>query len=181
MSVEQRLDRIERILEELQERDGGKGRHHGDGVSTSDGKSWAEPFAAMPQMNLNLDLDLKRAEVEARRAADQVRAAVEASQRAAENGQRNAERAMRDIEKLKGKDFEHLGDNPRDVQVDGLRRAIQALREARESLDRQKETLDRQIQRLEEDQNRQKKTPKIRPDDPDNGPKEKTPAAAQTS
>jgi hypothetical protein len=181
MSVEERLDRIERILEELQARAGTRGRHHSDDdVSVSDGKVWPKSLMAMP-MNLNIDLELKHAEEQARRAADQVRHAVEASQRAAEAGQRNAEQAMRDVEKLKGRDFERLAENMRDVQTEGLHRALQALREARESLDRQKETLDRQIQRLEQDQSRQKKTPQSRPEDPDDGPKAKAPAAAQTN
>jgi hypothetical protein len=181
MSVEERLDRIERILEDLQARSGAKGRyHHDDDVSVSGGKSWLNPPMAMP-MNLNIDLELKRAEEQAQRAADQMQKAVEAGQRATEAGQRSAEQAMREVEKLKGKDFERLAENMRDVQSDGLRKALQALQAARESLDSQKETLDRQIRRLEEDQNRKNKTPKSRSEDSDDGPKAKAPAAPETN
>jgi beta-lactamase regulating signal transducer with metallopeptidase domain len=164
MSVEQRLDRIERILEDLQARGGPRGRHHGDeGGSVQDGKQGPDQPGAM-SLDSNMDWAVKRIADQAKRIAEQAERAAEAGQRAAEAGQKNAEKAMRDMAKLKSKDFARMQEDLRDAESEGPLRELQALRAARESLDRQREALDRQIHRLE-DQNRQNKTLKRRSED----------------
>jgi beta-lactamase regulating signal transducer with metallopeptidase domain len=182
LSVEERLDRIERILEDIEAHGGVRSRHRSDDVTSGFAIKIRPDLVGVMPPDSNPDSELKHAADEARRASDDVRRAVEASQRAAEAGQRTAEQAMRDIERLKSKDFERMADNWRDAQSDGQRRAIEALRQARESLDRQRETLDRQIERLEQDQkrqNHQNKAPKGRSEDRPDGPEPEAPAAAE--
>jgi len=178
MSVEERLDRLERIIEDLQARGGAKIRRHGD-VAVQDGKDWSGAPGAMT-MDFNLDMQLKRAADQAKRAADQVRTAVQNSQRAVEAGQRSAEQAMRDMAKLKSKDFERMKEEMRDAQSEGPRRELEALRAARESLQGQLQKLEKQINRLEEDQNRQKEKSHGESDSNDEGPKYKDPAPEKT-
>jgi beta-lactamase regulating signal transducer with metallopeptidase domain len=189
MSVEERLDRLERIIEDLDARGGAKIRRHGDGHGDSvvvDGKNWAGAPGPMA-MDLNLDLQLKRAAEQAKRAADQARRELESSQRDAEAskrdaeaGQRDAEQALRDMAKLKSKDFERMQKEFREAQSEGPRRELEALRAARESLQGQLQKLERQINRLEEDQNRQKEDSHGGSGSNDEGPKHKEPAPEKT-
>jgi beta-lactamase regulating signal transducer with metallopeptidase domain len=181
MSVEERLDRIERILEDLEARGGAKGRQHGDDrVSAYDGKLRSDPAGAM-KMDFNLDWELKRAADQAKKAADEVRQAVETGQRAAEAGERSAEQAMREIAKLKNKDFERMQGDLRDAESEGPLKELEALRAARASLQEQIQKLERQIKHLEEDQNRQKKRANGRSDRPDDAPQNEKIAPEKTS
>jgi len=165
MSVEERLDRIERILEDLDARGGMKGRHRGgDGFPGYEGPNPPDLPGGVPA-DSNADLAFKLAADEAKKVAEEAR-------RAAEAGQRNADKAMRDIERLKSKDFERMQENFREAESEGPLRALEALRAARESLQTQIKTIERQIKRLEEDQNRQKDPAHGRSDGPDEGPKQ---------
>lgn len=143
MSIEERLDRIERTLDRLQARGDLKDRHHIDGKVSVDGKPMALYAPGQMQMDFKFDDTFKRSAEAAQRAAEQ-------AQRAAEAGQRAAEQAMRDMAKEKGKDFERLQNSLRDMQSEGPARELEALKTARESLDREVQKLTQQIKRLEE-------------------------------
>jgi beta-lactamase regulating signal transducer with metallopeptidase domain/polyhydroxyalkanoate synthesis regulator phasin len=186
MSIEERLDRIERILDDLQAHGGVRLRHrNADGFPAAEGPNPPGGLQVDPNidldlklalknldatvqnfgMNPNADMAIKRAAEQAKRAAEQSQRAVEQGKRAAEEGlraaeegKRTAEQAMRDIEKLKNKDFERLQDQLRDMQSQGPVRELQALRSARESLQREVQSLERQIQRLEQKQDRNDKS-----------------------
>ncbi len=201
MSIEERLDRIERILEDLQVREGVKGRRHGaDGFPLNQGPDQKGMLGGLT-MGSSADQAIRRAaEVAQRameeaqraaevgeRAAEDSQRAVEEGQRAAEEGQRKAEQAMRDMDRLKGKDLERLQDKLRDAQSEGPLKELQALRVARDSLQRQLESMERHIKRLEQDHkrlekdlNRQEKSGQDRSDDSDAGPKQKDPTPEKT-
>ncbi len=144
LSIEERLDRIERILEDLEVRRDVKGASR-DSVSGSWNKN-ANRLAA----ESGADFESKRAAEQAERAAEQVRRAVGASQRA-------ADMAMRDVAKLKGKDFARMEEDMRAVESENSAKALEALREARGTLQAQIKTLEQQIKRLEEERNELKK------------------------
>lgn len=181
MSVEERLDRIERILEDLQTRGVVRNHHRGDDASQNFDIQVHPALPGDMSMNFDFDMQLKHAAEQAKRAAEQVREAAEKSKRAVEQGQRAAEQAMKDMEKMKSKDFQRAQEAFRDAQLDGPARELDALRSARESLQAQIQELQRHIKRLEEAQNRLKD--RARGDsDPseDSGPKAKTIAPDKT-
>jgi beta-lactamase regulating signal transducer with metallopeptidase domain len=137
MSVEERLDRIERILKELQDRGV---RRNGNAWAYSAGPGPGQPGIVLdPNVKVNPDVKInpdwafkfadeqaKRAEEQAKRAEEQAKRSAEAGERAAEAGQRAAERAaeagqraaeasqrsvekaMRDMEKFKTEDFQRM-------------------------------------------------------------------------
>jgi hypothetical protein len=157
MTVEERLDRIERILEDLQGRGAAKVRHHVDANPAAANIWGAAPKAG--SVDLFDQQSINRAAQEAKRAAEEVRRAVEAGQRAAEAGQRAAEagqraaeQAMRDVEKLKNKNFERRQEEWKEAEPEGSETELQALRQARDSLQNEIRSLERQIQQLEKGQ-----------------------------
>lgn len=160
MSVEERLDRIERILEDLQAHN--KGRHRTEVFSTTQVQpATAQAAPAHPSGDRTWD---ERAAEQADRAAEEVRRAVEASQRAAEAGQRAAEagqraaeQAMRDVERLKNKNFDKFQQDLHATEGEASMKELQALRQVHESLQSQVKSIERQIQRLEQDRNRGQK------------------------
>ena len=160
MTVEERLDRIERILEDLQGR-GARARHRADANpasgAISGGGGWGgggqivavDPF---DQQSINrVAQEAKRAAEEVRRAVEAGQRAAEAGQRAAEAGQRAAEQAMRDVEKLKNKNFERKQGEWKEAEVNGSQAELEALRQARDSLQNEIRSLERQIQQIEKD------------------------------
>ena len=147
MSIEERLDRIERILDDLEARGQLKGRHRGgDGFS-------ANVDLYRPDMPGGMTADFDAA---SKNFAAEAQRAAEGAERAAEAGQRAAEKATRDLAKLKDKDFEVLQENLRDMKSQGPVRELQALRDAREALGKEVEKLTKQIKRLEQEENRLK-------------------------
>jgi beta-lactamase regulating signal transducer with metallopeptidase domain len=164
MSIEERLDRLERALEELEAHDGVKGRHgSGNGASYS-----AAPGAFGSGSAHSMPMDAK-ADMALKRAADEMKRAMEEAQRNVEAGQRNAEQAMRDMAKLQGKDYERWQHKYSETDSEGPTKELQALRDARESLERQLQNISRQIKRLEQDQKRPKNPAQVQPDDFDKG------------
>jgi beta-lactamase regulating signal transducer with metallopeptidase domain len=156
LSVEERLDRIERILEDLEAHKGDKLRRRDafqfdDGKELFDGKS----------MDFRKDLAFQRAAEEGKRAAQDAQRAAETAQRAMEESRRSVEKVMRDMESAGNKDAQRLQlklqEQMRlhDGKVDGSATELQALRSARDSLGREMQNLERQIKHLEEDQKRQ--------------------------
>jgi beta-lactamase regulating signal transducer with metallopeptidase domain len=174
MSVEERLDRIERILNDLESQDGIKLRHRsGDRNSIGAGQSWAAapaPMAAYPKFDFQfkqLDQEAQKAAEQAQRAAEQAQRATEQAQRAAEAGQRAAELVLRDTGKVEGRKIERLQDNMVEIKSQLPLKELQALRDARDSLRKEMENLDRQIKHIEHDQNRPKDSTHGRSDKPD--------------
>ncbi len=159
MSIEERLDRIERIVESLQAHEGTKSSHGGGDVFASN-PDWSQPHSP----DFNFDLTFTRNAEMAKRMAEQ-------AQRAAEAGQRSAEQAVRDFEKLKSKDFELSKEKMREMESESSARELEALRSARESLDKEMKNLTQQIQRLEAERDRLQKPAQRSPDDSDNAPK----------
>jgi len=179
-SVEERLDRIERILEDLEAHGKMKGYSYSssDGYSVygrGNGQGMAYGLYADPTRTESAS---KRAAVQAQRAeADALRAeragqlgtdqatlameanqrAMEAAQRTLEESQRANERAARELE-LKSRDPYRPKEEWRKSETEGSVKALQVLRDARETLQTQIRNLERQIQRLEEDQKKSKKT-----------------------
>jgi beta-lactamase regulating signal transducer with metallopeptidase domain len=181
MSVEERLDRIERILERLQARGGVKNRLRSDDGGQNFDIQVHPDLPGSMSMNFDFDLQLKHAAEQAKRAAEQVRQAAENSKRAVEQGQRAAEQAMKDMEKLKSRDFDRAQEKFRDAELDGPARELEALRAARESLQSQIQDLQRHIKRLEEAQNKWKDRGHDDSDrSDDSGPKAKTVAPDKT-
>ena len=160
MSVEARLDRIERVLEELESRDGVKGRRSGEG--------FVNVRPNRPEVLGDMAMGPDR-EAAMKRAAEKADRAAEAGQRAAEAAQRSVERAERDIAKLKSKDFARMSEDKRGMQLEGPNQQLQALRGAREALAREVQNLERQIKRLEEEQSRQKQATHVGDDGPEDG------------
>ena len=180
MSVEARLERVERILEDLEARDGVKARNRGDDALPRYKSSYQPGAHGISRADPNTESEFKRAADEAKAVAEEARRVAEAGQRAAQSVQRNAEQAMRDIEKLKSKDFAYSQDSLSDPDPEAPIKELQALRATRESLERQIQTVARQIKLLEEKQKRQNKPVPVRPDDTDEAPKRATPAPEKT-
>jgi len=179
LSVEERLDRIERILDDLESR-GARGRHDGsDSVTIHEGKIRRD-FPGNMSMDLNLDMDLQRAAREAKRAAEEAARTAEAGQRAAEMGKRSMEQAMRDMEKLKSEDIQRMKEKMREAEAEGPMRELEALRAARESLKGQVQKLESEIKRLEEERHQRKEPPHNHSDNDDDAPKAKTVAPEKT-
>jgi beta-lactamase regulating signal transducer with metallopeptidase domain len=176
MSVEERLDRIERMLEELQARGGSKGDARGYGRSFGGGGGGGGTgfFSTFPPganqfgqaAGSVAEFAAKRATADTQMVADQVRRAVEA-------GQRAADQAMRDLAKLKTTDFARLQEDLRAADTENSLKTLQALREAREALQAQMKSLEHEIQRFEQSQKRLQKAD--RSDDSDDDPKAEQP------
>jgi hypothetical protein len=140
LSVEERLDRIEHMLEDLQARHVVK---INPPLSSLQPNTYGRPGTA-PNVPSRFFSD-KQAWI----STDEVRSAVEASQRA-------AEQAMRDVAKLDGKNFARAQGDLRALKAQDSFKALEALREARGNLQNQVKTLEQEIKRLEEQQNRLK-------------------------
>ncbi|HWY78506.1 MAG TPA: M56 family metallopeptidase [Verrucomicrobiae bacterium] len=155
LSVEERLDRIERSLEELEARGTVRSDRRPEFAYKvlPDGQNF---YRVMPDKP-GADFAPKRAD-EARAAADQAQAAAAEMKRAMELGQRAAEKARRDMDKLKSKDLEKLQEELRAAESENSEKALMALRDARESLRSQMQTLEQQIKRLEEDRSKMNKS-----------------------
>ena len=155
LSVEERLDRIERSLEELEARGTVRSDRRPEFAykALPDGQNF---YRVMPDKP-GADYAPKRAD-EARAAADQAQAAAAEMRRAMELGQRAAEMAKRDMEKLKTEDLERLQEQMRAAESENSEKALAALRDARESLRSQMQTLEQQIKRLEEDRGKMNKS-----------------------
>lgn len=142
MSVEERLDRIERMLEKLQARSGAV--YRSDAAANLPLTQPASPFShsfsySYPAPGAN------PAELEA-----ETKRAIEAGRRAAADAARNFERfKSQDLERLQ-KDLNELGNK-------GMFNQLEALRSARESMRREMENMDRQIKQLEKNAEFQKK------------------------
>ncbi len=155
LSVEERLDRLEKMLDELKAREDMKARHH---MSSSNGTSQGSVDAKIrvqPDAQITVQPDMGAIKFdwvakETDRAIAQAQRAAEAGQRAAEQGQRAAEQAMREMAKLNNGDMARW----KLMQADGSRQQLEALRQARESLQSQVRSLDQQIRQLEKDRDR---------------------------
>ncbi len=179
LSVEERLDRIERILDDIESR-AGRGRHNGgENFSMPEAKIWRDPHGNM-SLDLNLDMDLQRAAREAKRAAEEAARTAEAGQREAEMGKRSMEQAMRDMEKLKSEDIQRMKEKMREAEAEGPIRELEALRAARESLKGQVQKLESEIKRLEEERHQRKEPAHIHSDNEDDAPRAKTVAPEKT-
>ncbi len=172
-SIEERLDRIERILDELQARGRTKSYQlrsdarpaedasNRGGMSYGASGSASADFAAKraAEEAMKAQVDSLRAQVVGRvvgeQAAQQAVRALQDSQRTLEEGQRAAERAARDF----AEQTKNLGKFPEDLRAaesENSQKAIEALRDARESLQKQIKSIEHQIKQLEEDRNRHK-------------------------
>jgi len=145
MSIEERLDRLEHALEQLEARDGAKGRR-----GSVDSYSYGAGAVAhgLPGY-ADADMELKHA-------ADEMKKAAEEAQRDMEAGQRKAEQAMRNMSKLQSKDYERWQHKYSEMDSEAPTKELQDLRDARDTLEKQLQNISRQIQRLEKDQNRPK-------------------------
>jgi beta-lactamase regulating signal transducer with metallopeptidase domain len=158
MSVEARLDRIERIVEELEARQGVKDRDYaGD----------ANPAF---QYKFRLDPTDSKFELESKRFAEEAKKMADEAQRAADADQRSAQQAMRDMAK-KSQDFERSQEGLLKLDSEAAAKELQALRDARETLQRQVESLQQQIKRVQEDMKRENKPDQRPSDDADDRPK----------
>lgn len=134
MSVEERLDRIERMLEKLQARSGAV--YRSDAAPNLPLTQPASPFShsfsySYPAPGAN------PAELEAE------------TKRAIEAGQRAAADAARNFERFKSQDLERLQKDLNELGTKGMFNQLEALRSARESMRREMENMDRQIKLLE--------------------------------
>ena len=171
MSIEERLDRLERALEKLETEHGVKSRRlSGDSYSIDAGANGMGFTHSLPAGS-EADMELKHAADEMKRALEQAQREVEAGQRAAETSARTAEQAMRDMAKLQAKDYDHWHQKYGQMAAEAPGKELEALREARESLEKQLQNISRQIKRLEQDQKRLKDPAQGQPDGPNNGPK----------
>ncbi len=173
MSIEKRLDRIERMLEDLEARGIVKGRPRGgDLLPPDDARIRPDAPRGLP-INPNADWSFNRD------AKEKMRAAVEAGKFAEEEEQLHADKAKREIAEMKYKEMERSQKELRDGKSEGPARELQALRQARDSLGRELQNLERQIKRLEEDRNRQMKPGPGRSGDDNDGPKPESPAGGE--
>jgi beta-lactamase regulating signal transducer with metallopeptidase domain len=173
MSVEERLDRLERILDELEANGEAKGRHHS-------GESYSIYGGPKGQGNYDAWSADSRAEMELKRAADEAKRAEERARRSVEAGKRSAEQAMREVEKMQDKVHEQMEENLNKMKAEAPIQELQALREARNSLEIELRKLDRQIKRLEDDPNGQKKPSHDKPDDSGDNPTQEKTAPVKT-
>lgn len=151
MSVEERLDRIEHMLAELQARD--KVKAHQPGVN---GLSLVVPGG--PQIDIDGEV-FGRAIQEEKRAAE----------RAAAYNKRSFDDAMGDFAK-NTKDFGKMQDTLRDIEAPKMQ--LQILRSTRDSLQKQIQAIDRQLKQLNEELARPKKSSEDRSDSSDEGSKQ---------
>jgi len=159
LSIEERLDRIERTLEALQAREGMKAPRH---PAAARGSERLDTFAGMPESE-TLERIAKQCAEQAQYAAEVSQHAMEIGQHAAEASQHAVEKAMRDLEKAQTKNPELWQKG--DYQGQELR----ALRSARDSLQRELKTLDEKIRRMEDNGGLKKPS---RNDNSDTAPKE---------
>lgn len=164
MSVEERLDRIERMLEKLDARNGFIEKTARGGLSYGVGGGVSTVTGTKPLYTYSYSTaDATKAELDAKRAA--------------EAGQRAYEQASRNFEQLaKTADLERLQKNLHEMEAKGWTSELEALRKARESLRQEMESMDRQIKQLEKSADQLKKRGRSR-DDSDEDAKPDKPAA----
>ncbi|HEY3862172.1 MAG TPA: M56 family metallopeptidase [Verrucomicrobiae bacterium] len=150
MSVEERLDRIEKMLDEMGARKGLKGpRHAANGLYFQPDMP---PMPAMPGMSSeDYTIITKRASEQAQRAVEQAQRSMEASRRA-------TDQVMRDMAKLSAEDYGRAQAKGHDGDSAGLSQEIESLRNARQTLQSQLRNLERQLKRLEDGQKDQKRS-----------------------
>jgi beta-lactamase regulating signal transducer with metallopeptidase domain len=193
MSIEERLDRIERILDELQADGKVKGHHFGADAFQFRGIPQGQP-GAMGADSVDVYRDYS---AQASKMAEQAKRMAEASERAAERATEKMERDLnekvKNLESLdkmgieakgrldeKGEALERLSKDLQDSQSKAPLLELQALRSARESLNREVENLNRQIKKLEQEKNSLKKRDKSDPS-ADDGSKLERPGHPRTS
>jgi len=183
LSIEERLDRIESILEDLESHGRARAYSFGSGA----GMSYAPPadtsadYASKRAGALaqRVTAEASRMQEDGRRTAEQAARAVEEGKRALEEGQRATERAAREFD-AKVREFDRANQDPFRTQTEDQIKALQALREARSSLEIQIKSIERQIRRMEDTHH---SSPKPDPSDDDDGqgPAKEKPAASKTS
>ena len=142
-SVEDRLARLEKMVQSLMDQQGPK-RH---GAMILRGNAGVEAFQDQKRVDELNDKINEMAKRQAERAHEQAARAQEQAKRAAEM----AERANKDSNfKWKAQAEEWQKGN----RQEGLAKQLEALQKAREGLQRQVENLDRQIERVERDRDR---------------------------
>jgi hypothetical protein len=192
LTIEERLDRLERILQNRGawggttsfSSSGGSGGGSapayafvappGGSSSSSSGVGHSYGYAITPSPNSfssGTGSPYSRPGIALNRAADEGAKAAEDAKRAVESAQRELEQAMRETGNVRSKDLERLQEKLRDSEARSSLRELQALRDARESLQKEMETLEKQIKRLEESQSPKNKTMRGRLHDPDEDPK----------
>jgi hypothetical protein len=193
MSIEERLDRIERILDELQADGKTKGHHIGADAFQFRSIPQGQP-AAMGADSADVYRDYS---AQASKMAEQAKRMAEASERAVERATEKMERDLnekvKNLESLdkmgieakgrldeKGEALERLSKDLQDSQSKAPLLELQALRSARESLNREVENLNRQIKQLEQEKNSLKKRGKSDPS-ADDGSKLERPGHPRTS
>ena len=117
MSVEERLDRIERILESLDAHGGARAY-----IRRDDGQSSYKPAKPMVMS----DYQVMVAD-EAKRAAEEAMRSAEAGKRAAEAGQRAAEKAMRDAHEYMNRNYDRSSGDRGKFGAEGFQRKNCAL------------------------------------------------------
>ena len=175
-SVEERLDRIERMLEELAARDGKRARSRSDALSADlamanananvvAGKlvaDHAKRAAEASQITIEgerLTLSARQRDAEiARRDAVFAQRDAEMAKRDAEMAQRDAEIAARDAAKFRHQDLAKLKSDLAGLETEVPRQTLQALRNAHESLAKQMQSIERQMQKLEQDLDQKQRT-----------------------
>ncbi len=166
-SVEERLDRIERMLEELAARDGKRLRSRNDAFSADaadanakavTGKlavDHAKRAAEADQITIEgdrLTLSTRQRDAEiARRDAVFAQRDAQMAKRDAEMAQRDAEMAARDAAQFRHQDLAKLKSDLAGLETEVPRQTLQALRVAHESLARQMKDIEHQMQKLERD------------------------------
>lgn len=168
-SLEERIERLEQMVQSLMNQPGAKRAH---GAMILRGRSSDETYVdqkEMEKMNQKMNEMAKR---QAERAQEQSERAQEQSKRAAEM----AARANKDFN-FKWKAETELSD--KGMRKEGLEKQLEALRKAKEGLERQMENLDRQIERVERDQERMQNEQERRSELREEEPKEETPSVAE--
>jgi beta-lactamase regulating signal transducer with metallopeptidase domain len=166
-SLEERIERLEKMVESLMAQQGQKHAFILRGRSGDQNLQALVDEKEMQKMNEKMNEMAKR---QAERAQEQAQRAQEQAKRAAEQ----AQRANKDFNfkwKAEAEQWQ------KGMNHEGLEKQLEALRKAREQIERQAQNLDRQIERLERDQERMQEEKERRSELKDEEPKEEEAAS----
>jgi len=168
-SLEERIERLEKMVESLMAQQGQKHAFVLRGRSGDQTLQALVDEKEMQRMNEKINEMAKR---QAERAQEQAQRAQEQAKRAGEQ----AQRANKDFNfkwKAEAEQWQ------KGMNHEGLEKQLEALRKAREQLERQAQNLDRQIERLERDQERMQEEKERRSELKDEEPKEEEASVAE--
>jgi hypothetical protein len=168
-SLEERIERLEKMVEALMAQQGQKHAFVLRGRSGDQTLQALVDEKEMQKMNEKINEMAKR---QAERAQEQAQRAQEQAKRAAEQ----AERSNKDFNFKWKAESEH---HEKAMREQDCEKQLEALRKAREQLERQAQNLDRQIERLERDQERLQEEKERRSELKDEEPKEEEASVAE--